>query len=153
MSLHQMSQTRKRALFGAVIWAVAGTGFLATFFAGGGAGGFHADSGRHLAGAVALAFGFLGYWLVLWLTRQRKGGPRLADERDLRVVALAGQTTLVVVLVGIFATSIVLWTAHESEGVVPVGWMWFLAYGSVILASVTFAVTTLVLDTRTQGHG
>ena len=119
---------------------------------GGGPGAFPEESRRHLAGAVALAFGFLGYWLVLWLTRQRKGGPPLADERDLQVVARANQATLVVVLVGIFVFTIVLWTAYESAGSVPVGWMWFLAYGEVILASVTSAVTTLILDGRTGGH-
>jgi hypothetical protein len=31
--------------------------------------------------------------------------------------------------------------------------MWFLAYGSVILAFITSSVTTLILDGRMGGHG
>jgi hypothetical protein len=153
MSLQGMSQTRQRAWLATIIWSVAGLGFALTFFLGGGVGAFPGDSGRHLAGAVALAFGFLGQWLAWWITRQRKGGPLAADERDIETIARANQTTLVVVLVAIFAFTITLWTVYESAGALPVAWMWFLAYGAVILASVTSSVATLVLDRRTGGRG
>jgi len=152
MSLGELSQTRRRAWLAAVIWCVAGIGFLASTFSGGGPEELAQDSLRHLAGAGALAFGFAGYWMALWFTRRRKGAPPVADERDLQVVARANQATLVVVLVGIFAFTIGLWTFYEAGGQVPVGWMWFLAYGSVILASVTSAVAILVLDGRMGGH-
>jgi uncharacterized membrane protein len=153
MSLGELSQTRRRAWLATIIWSVAGLGFALTFFMGGGPGELPGDSGRHLAGAVALAFGFLGYWLSLWLTRQRRGEPPVADERDLQIVARANQAALVIVLVGIFAFAITLWTVYESAGTLPVGWMWFLAYGAVILASVASGVATLILDGRTGGHG
>jgi len=153
MSFNAMSQTRMRAWLAGIIWMLAGVGFLVAFFSGGGPGTWAEDSGRHLAGAAALAFGFLAYWTVLWATRRKPGGPPLADERDYEIVARANQATLVVVLVGIFAFTIGLWTVYESAGQVPVGWMWFLAYGSVILASVTSAAAILVLDGRTGGHG
>ncbi|MGW8266539.1 MAG: hypothetical protein ACWGSQ_09235 [Longimicrobiales bacterium] len=152
MNLHEMSQTRRRAWLALVIWSAAGMGFLVTVFSGGGPGELAQDSGRHLAGAGALAFGFVGYWLALWGTRQPKGGPPMSDERDAEVLARANQATLVVVLVGIFALTIGLWVAYESAGSVPVGWMWFLAYGSVILASVTSPTVTLILDARLGGH-
>ncbi len=153
MGVREMSQTRQRAWLAFAIWTVAGTGFAVTFFARGGPGSLPEDSMRHLAGAGALAFGFLGYWLALWLTRRRKGALPRTDERDSEVMARANQTTLVVVLLGIFVLAIGLWLAHEADGQVPVGWMWFLAYGSVILASVTSAVTILILDARTGGRG
>jgi hypothetical protein len=148
-----MSQTRLRSWLAAVIWTLAGVGFFLTFFSGGGPEGLASDSMRHVAGAGAVAFGFLGYWIALWLTRQQEDGPPAVDERDLQVSARANQATLVVVLMVIFTFSISLWTVYESGGQVPVGWMWFLAYGSVILAFVTSSVTTLILDGRMGGHG
>ncbi|MGD8320457.1 MAG: hypothetical protein PVJ02_08385 [Gemmatimonadota bacterium] len=153
MSLRDMSQTRQRAWLATVIWTAAGLGFALTFFLDGGPGGFPEASSRHLAGAVALAFGFGGHWLSLWLTRQRKGGPTVADERDFQIVARANQAALVIVLVATFACTITLWTVYEPAGAVPVGWMWFLAYGTVILASIASAAAILVLDGRTGGHG
>lgn len=148
-----MSQTRRRAWAAAIIWSLAGLVFSVTFFSGGGPGTFPEDSLRHLVGAGALAFGFLGYWVSLWLTRQKQGDPPQADERDYQILARANQATLVVVLLGIFALTIGLWITYEAPGEVPVGWMWFLAYGSVILASLASAVIILILDGRMVGHG
>ena len=119
----------------------------------GGSGTFPADSTRHLVGAGALAFGFLSHWLTLRLTRQKEGAPPLADERDFQLLARANQATLVVVLVGVFAVAMGLWVTYEAAGQVPVGWMWFLAYGCVILAHGTSSLTILLLDGRTGGHG
>lgn len=153
MSSERMSHTRLRAWLAAVIWSVAGVGFGLSVFPGGGPEGLAVDSGRHLAAAAAVGFGFLAYWAALWATRQRAGEPPRFDERDYQIVARANQATLVVVLLGIFSTAIGLWIAFEAAGSVPVGWMWLLAYGSVILASVTSAVTILILDGRTAGHG
>jgi hypothetical protein len=153
MNFWKMSQTRQRAWLAAVIWTLAGAGFLLTFFSSGGPEGYSTDSLRHLTGAAALGFGFGGYWLMLWLTRRKRGGPPLSDERDVRVQAQANQATLIVVLVGIYIFTIGLWIVFETEGQVPVGWMWFMAYGSGILAFVTSSVTTLILDARVGGHG
>jgi uncharacterized membrane protein len=153
MNFGKMSQTRQRAWLAAVIWILAGAGFLLTFFSSGGPEGYATDSRRHLTGAVALAFGFGGYWLALWFTRRKRGGPPLSDERDLRVLAQANQATLIVVLVGIYIFTISLWTIYETEGQVPVGWMWFMAYGSAIVAFITSSVTTLILEARVGGHG
>jgi hypothetical protein len=152
MGLEAMSQTRRRAWLATFIWSLAGTVFLVSSFAGGGPGELAADSRRHLATAGAVAFGFLTHWAVLWATRRKKGDPALADERDYQIVARANQATLVMVLVGVFALTIALWTVYEAGGQVPVGWMWFLAYGSVILASVASAVSILILDGRMGGH-
>ena len=152
MNLQDMSQMRRRAWLAVAVWAVAGVGFFLAFFSGGGAGDFADDSYRHLATAGAVAFGFVGWWAALWLTR-RPGGRVAMDERDLQVAARAGQATLVVVLVAIYAFTVGLWTLFEGAGAVPVGWMWFLAYASVILASLTNAMAVLVLDGRMGGRG
>jgi hypothetical protein len=148
-----MSQTRLRAWLTFSIWGLAGVGFLGAFFSGGGPEGWATDSLRHLAGAVALGFGFSAYWLVLWLTRQRRGQPPASDERDVQIVARANQVTLVVVLLGVFAFAISLWTIFEAQGQVPVGWMWMVAYGSAILAFLTSSATTLILDRKMGGDG
>lgn len=153
MNHEPMSQTRRRGWLTLGIWALAGAGFAMAFFSGGGPGRFDTDSSRHLAGAAALAFGYSSYVGVLWITRRRKGGPLLVDERDAQVSARAGQVTLVIVLTSIFLFSMGLWVAYESTGVVPVGWMWFLAYGSVILTFLTHCAVTLAFDARAGGHG
>jgi uncharacterized membrane protein len=102
--------------------------------------------------AAAIGFGFVGWWASLWLTRKR-GGAVVADERDLQIVARAGQATLVIVCLVTFAIAIALWTRYEDAGVVPVGWMWGIAYAVVIVAVVTNSLAVLILDGSTTGHG
>lgn len=152
MSFHELSQTRLRAWSVAIIWSLVGVGFFLAFFSGGGPSEFDTDSGRHLATAAAIGFGFLGWWGSLWITR-RKGRAVVADERDFQVSARAGQGTLVIVLVAIFSITVGLWTVYEEAGSVPVGWMWFVAYAAVIIAVVTNAVAFLILDRSAGGHG
>ena len=147
-----MSQTRLRAWLATVVWALSGAGFFLAFFSGGGVSDFDTDSRRHLLAAAAIGFGFVAYWSGLWLTRQ-KGEGVVADERDFQVVARASQVTLIVVLILMFLGCITLWTVHESDGVLDVGWMWFLAYGSMVVALVTNAVMVLVFDRSSIGRG
>lgn len=146
------SQTRVRAWSAVVIWALAGAGFTTAFFAWGGPGEYARDRGRILAGAIAIAVGYGAHYLALWMTRAR-GGAVLSDERDAQVVAQASRATLIVVLVAVFALSVGLWEGYREAGSVPVGWLWFLAYGVVILTSVVHGVATLVADGRLGGDG
>lgn len=152
MNVQEMSQTRKRAWMALMVWSVSALGFCLAFFAGGGADDFDTDSLRHLYAAAAIALGFVAYWIGLWLTRRRESAV-VADERDLLVVARAGQATLVALILGIFLLTVTLWTVHESEGVVAVGWMWFLAYGAVYLTFIVHAAATLIFDGRAGGLG
>jgi uncharacterized membrane protein len=152
MSFMEMSQTRRRAWLATLAWTVSGFWFLAAFFSGGGAAEFDTDSGRHLLAAAAILFGFLVYWTGLWLTRQ-KGDEVVADERDYQVVARASQVTLIIVLMTVFLVCTILWMVHEADGVLEVGWMWFLAYGSMVLGLVTNAILVLILDRSSGTHG
>jgi len=147
-----MSQTRVRAWLAVVIWALAGAGFTAAFFAWGGPSGYADDRTRIVAGVVAIAFGYAGQLLAMWVTRAR-GGAVLSDERDAQVVAKASQATLIVVLVVVYGLCVGLWEGYRKAGSVPVGWVYFLAYGMVILAFLVHGAATLVADGRLGGHG
>jgi uncharacterized membrane protein len=129
---------------------VAGVGFFLAFFSGGGVSDFDTDSLRHMLAAAAIGFGFVAYWSGLWLTR-RKGDQVAADERDSQVVARASQVTLIIVLIVVFLCCTTLWTIHEPAGVLDVGWMWLLAYGSMLVGLITNAVMVLVFDRVSRG--
>ena len=152
MEMDRMSQTQLRAWLAAVIWALAGAGFAVAFFARGGPTEYGADRARIVTGAVAIAAGYVAHLVAMWATRTR-GGEVAADERDAQVVARASRATLVVVLMAVFALSVGLWEAYRVEGAVPVGWLWFLAYGTVIATFLVHSVATLVVDARYGGHG
>lgn len=151
MKTDGMSQTQVRAWWAAVIWTLVGVGFAVVFFAQGGPAAFGADRLRVLAGAVAIGLGYAAYSAVVLTTRARHGEV-VTDERDLVVASKATQATIIVVLVAVYGLSIGLWEAYRSEGAVPVGWLWFLAYGAVIATFVVHAAATLVMNARHSGR-
>ena len=142
-----MTQGRRRTLWTLLIWSVVAIGFGATVFAYGGPATYVEGQTRRLVGAVFLAIGFFGTPLMLFLTRARSGsGHVVSDERDERISHKATHIGFVVVLLYVFLTCIGLWEAYSETGAVPVGWMWFLAYSTAILAYLSSATAALVLD-------
>ena len=149
-----MTQTKKRALYTLAIWGFAAGGFAAMFFGGGGPAAFDADKGRIVSTAILIGFGFLTYWIMLYLTRSRPDvTPLIVDERDVSIASRASATTLIVVLAVVYLACIVLWEVYREHGCVPVGWMWFLGYANVMVGFLTHATVTLILDQGMGGDG
>ena len=146
-----MSLTQLRARLSAGLWSVVAIGFGIAFFAGGGSAEFHIDRTRHVATAVAIGLGFGGHFLMTYLTGRRAGGARAIDERDLQVLARAGEATLIVYLLVQYLLSIGLWAVYEEAGSVPVGWLYLLAGAAPILGSLAYSVATIVIDRHSRG--
>jgi hypothetical protein len=146
-----MTQARKRAIFTFIIWGAVMAAFSVIFFLGDGPERYHAERWRRVAGAAIIAFGFLAYWLMLFLTRIRPGARSVAtDERDVDTRRRAGAAGFLVTLIYVFALAIYLWERYQASGSVPVGWMWFLAYSASFAAFVSSSVIALILDSKTS---
>ena len=68
------------------------------------------------------------------------------DERDDAIARQASLTTLLVVTTGVYLTSIGLYELYSDSGMVPTGWLYLLAYGTLALIHVIHAVATMVID-------
>jgi hypothetical protein len=149
-----MSQARLRSLLAAGIWTVVSIGFGATVLVDGGPATYADDPPRRLVGAIFLAAGIFGNPLMRFLTRSKPGAARVfQDERDEKLGAKATSFGLVVVAMGVFLANIALWDGYEEAGSVPVGWMWILAYGTLILTHLVPALAFLALDLGMVGRG
>ena len=149
-----MTQSQIRARYGLGIWGLATAAFGLVFFLGGGAATFADDSIRMLVAALILAAGFISYFSMLYLTREKSDGKTLIrDERDLEIARQANETALVAVLVFVFTVCIALYLDYETAGSLPVGWMWFLAYATACFGLLAQAVATLALNREMSGNG
>ena len=149
-----MTQTKIRARYGLGIWGLVSSAFGLVFFLGGGAVTYADDSIRMLVSAVILAAGFIGYFSMLYLTREKSNGKALVrDERDLEIARQANEIALVAVLVFVFAVCITLFLGYETACSLPVGWMWFLAYATACFGLLAQAAATLVLHREMSGNG
>jgi len=149
-----MTQTKIRARYGLGIWGLVALAFGLVFFLGGGAVTYADDSIRILVSAVILAAGFIGYFSMLYLTRDKSNGKALIrDERDLEIARQANEIALVAVLVFVFSVCITLFLVYEKAGNLPIGWMWFLAYITACFGYLVQAGTTLGLHRKMSGNG
>lgn len=142
-----MTVTRLSSIFSLFFWGFCAIGFFATACSGGGVETFVDDSGRHLAGAVFILFGLVLAPLAGWVVRRRASpGAVLTDERDERVRAKALMAALILVTMLVFLTAFVLWESYREAGAVPVGWMWVIAYGTMIATNLTVPAFVLMTD-------
>lgn len=149
-----MTQTKIRARYGLGIWGLVALAFGWVFFLGGGAATYADDSIRMLVAAVIIAAGFIGYLSMLYLTREKSNGTALiTDERDLEISRQANEIALVAVLVFVFSVCMALFLGYETAGILPVGWMWFLAYATACFGMLAQTVATLALHREMSGNG
>ena len=149
-----MTQSYKRAILTLAIWAPVLAIFAGLFFLmGGGPGTFVGDRPRFVIVAVLFLLGYIAYFTMMHLTRARSGErPFVVDERDERIAGQACGGAFLAVLGYVYFVCILLHLAYESEGVMPVGWMWFLGYSAIFMGYVTHAAITLLLNSRMGAH-
>ncbi|MCK4306276.1 MAG: DUF2178 domain-containing protein [Candidatus Eisenbacteria sp.] len=142
-----MTQARLRNLLALAIWVIVAVGFAMTVFASGGPATYADDSQRRVIGAVFLAIGIFGTPLARLLTRGKaQAGHVHRDERDEWIDAKATSIGMIAVVMLVFLGGIALWEAYQDPGCVPVGWMWVVAYATLILAHLAPAAIALAFD-------
>jgi len=149
-----MTGLQKRAIYDLIISAVVLPGLTIIFFSGGGAAAYVHDVTRKILLAVLLGLGYIALLLVLFLVRVKpKDQTVLMDERDERIARQALGTAFVILAIYVVLTCIILYEVYRNRILMPVGWMWFLAYSSSFIAIGSRALLILVFYARTNGHG
>ena len=148
-----MSYARKGAIITAIVWTLILGGLIASVLVPGASRFTDPDQSiwRFLAAVIVLP----GFMLNAWLIWRSRRGQQLGelDERDEAVARQASETTLMVVAMLVFVTSIILYEAYRDVGAVPTGWLYLLAYGTFALVSLVHAVVTLVVDRSETANG
>ena len=141
-----MTLWHKRALWSAGIWVVATAGFLIAGLSGEGPGSLVEDSTPRDVAAAFVGAGLLANLLVTYLTRRRKDSPvPQVDERDEHIQKLSLQIALIVTTIGVFLFCIALSDNFQEAGSVPVNWLWFVAWCTLVASNLGQALAAVVL--------
>lgn len=138
-----MSMWQRRAVIWMVIWAVATVGFLVAGFVGKGPAGLAQDTPRRDLAAGFVAGGIVLSMAVRFVTRRRAGVT--VDERDEAINGKSSEIALGLTAAGVFVGCIALNEAYHAAGAVPVNWVWFLAFSSMVVAHLAQAVGAVIL--------
>ncbi|MBE0644270.1 MAG: hypothetical protein IH600_09335 [Bacteroidetes bacterium] len=148
-----MSHARKFALISTVVWGLIFIGLLSVVLIPGAE--YFADPDRSLwrllTAAIILPGFVLNGWLG-WRSKRLKVDGQL-DERDDAIARTASQATLIVVTLAVYLMALSLYEVYSSTGMVPRGWLYLLAYGTVSLVCLVHAAASLVVDLRGTANG
>ena len=152
-----MTQLKKRAIWGLIIWGAALIAIVIIFFSGGGPTTFLEGEGKNTLSRVCITVGFIFYFSMLLLTRSRTGRePLVKDERDELITKRSYSVGFHILLGYVFLLCSYLYGYYKGiHGIklIPVGWVWFLALSSLFVGFISNAIAYLVMDARMSGHG
>lgn len=152
-----MTQLKKRAIWGLLIWGVALIAAYVIFFLKGGPQTFLNNDTRVDFTRAVFTVGFISYFLMLILTRIKSDRKTLMkDERDELISKRAYSTGFYSLMSYVFFLCLALYAYYKVHlnGVdMPVGWVWLLGITTYFMGFVSHAIATLVLYTRMSGHG
>ena len=152
-----MTQLKKRAIWGLLIWGAALVAAYVIFFLGGGPQTFLDNDTRVELTRVVFTLGFISYFLLLLLTRIKSDRKTLIkDERDELISKRAFSTGFYSLMIYVFFLCLALYVyykVHLNNVDMPVGWVWLLGITTYFMGFVSHAIATLVLYARMSGHG
>jgi len=141
-----MSLARKQAIITFAAWLTILACFVSLFILTG-VDSF-AEPGQRWVRLLVAGIILPGYLLnLVFLHWSRKGQAKgELDERDEAIAKHASQATMIIMAILVFTFGIGLFETYRDVGVLSVGWLYILAYGSVATVSLVHPAVTLILD-------
>ena len=141
-----MTLWQKRALLSTLIWSAVALGLAICFFSGDGPNGFIEGNTRRNIGGTLLAVGIVLHLCLSFLTRRSSKSKHITvDERDQTIRRRSSESAFNILAIFIFLSCIALHDAFKEQPGVPIGWLWFLAYSSFILAYLAQSLAATIL--------
>jgi len=141
-----MSLARKIAVISGTVWLVIGIAST-LMVVDSGLEGLASSSGettRSVLAAMILPGYLIGFALIWWTHKGNRAGE--IDERDRKIERRATEIVGIVVLLTVFLVGIGLYDAYLDRGAVPVGWLYIMAYGTIIWVSLLHPMLRLAVD-------
>jgi hypothetical protein len=152
-----MTQLKKRAIWGLLIWGFALIAAYIIFFMGGGPETFLEGEFRVALTRTVFTAGFVCYFIVLFLTRRKPSSKEIVkDERDDLISKRAYSTGFYSLMIYVFLICLALYVyykVHLNGADMPIGWVWLLGITTYFMGFVSHAIATLILYERMSGDG
>lgn len=137
-----MSKSMKYSIIQVICWLIVSLGIITIFSLP----GTLSNWGDNRLKSLALAFlFFVGYGAdmgIMVLSKSKRYGFE-RDERDKDVQLKAMSSGLMCLVIYIFVLSITLYVIYEKQGLIPIGWVWFIAYTAIVCANLSTGIASL----------
>lgn len=136
-----MSKHMKQSILTLSLWGLVGILFLIILLSTDAIANW---SDNRIKSALLAALFFVGFLSDFILKHVFNKKRVLSDERDQLVVKDAATSSFIIVIIYVFIFTISLFLKYEVVGVVPVGWLWVIAYSLIVVSNVVYALMTII---------
>lgn len=145
-----MSKLMKITLIQVCAWSIVAISMIIIFLNHGTIENWGDNTTKTILLALLFFIGYATHFTTLLIEKSKRWGFK-KDERDLAIQSKAVNIGFIVVLMYIFILSISLYIKYETVGMMPVGWVWFIAYSTVVMANLSVTIPSLLIY-RKQGY-
>jgi hypothetical protein len=147
-----MTQLKRRLLYTLFIWTIALLAFIFVFFIEGGPEDWIINKVKKIVTVVIIGLAYFTYLLMILLTRKHSEEEFFVkDERDILIEMKSNKTAFIITLNYVYLISITIYLIYEKSRILPVSWMWFIAYTSIFVAYIASSFISLILYKRLSG--
>lgn len=139
-----MSNAMKYIFIQVLSWTLVAIGMIVIFLIPDTINNWGDNRTKTLLLALLFVFGF-GVDSILRIVEKTKKWDIRRDERDESIQHQSLRLSFVLLIIYIFIISIALYIKYEIVGAMPVGWVWFIAYSTIVFANLSAGYTSLYL--------
>lgn len=133
-----------------VTWSIVGLGVLIAFLLPNTIENWGDNKLKTILLASLFIIGFATDFILRILEKSKKYEVK-RDERDSMIQSKSMGIGFIVIILYIYLLSIGLYTKYEASGFMPVGWVWFIAYTTIVMANISAGISSLILYKK-QGY-
>lgn len=138
-----MSKLMKINIIQVTTWSIVAIGVLVIFLLPGTIEHWGDNKLKTVLLALLFLVGFTIDFIFRMYERSQKWGFK-RDERDMMIQSKALSTGFIILVIYIFIISIGLYTKYEAEGFMPIGWVWLIAYSTIVVANLSVGISSLI---------
>lgn len=127
-----------------LLWLFVAIGFISVFITLDAINNWGDNSLKSIMLALLFLIGFGGDYILRYIYRKRDG-IIISDERDESIRLKAMEYSFILTMLYVFLITISIYTKYENIGLVPVGWLWFLAYSLVLVVHIFSSLIILIM--------
>jgi len=139
-----MSKSMKQNLVQVITWSTVAIGVLLVFTRPDTIQNWGDNRTKTLLLALLFLIGFGTDFVVRLMEKSKRFG-FIKDERDREIQHKSLEIGYVGIILYIFVLTITLYAIYEAAGALPIGWVWFIAYTTIVTANLIAGITSLFM--------
>jgi hypothetical protein len=137
-----MSKAMKFNVIQVITWSIIAVGMGLIFASGDTIGEWEDNKTKSVLLAALFLLGYGTDFIIRIIEKSKRWGMK-RDERDKTVQYQALSIGFILLMIYLFVLCIGLYEYYEGTGYIPIAWVWFIAYSTIVVANLVSGYASL----------